>query len=391
MSSRREGLRNPSRTISDDIAGGEPAPQQREPQWGNKNQDDLEEEEERVSGPQQPAQNEGFDTPNTEDEEYELLRQQVARMRRAREMQSMRDELAGLAPTSYVSIDGTDLPSRGRKRAASEETAEERFLRSIKLDNAPKFSGKDLKDLQRFDTGWKNIWRGRSTASADHWDARTRLAGQRLTGDAAFHWSRHEEVCTSWESFIDFLRGTVVDPEVQLAENLQILARKEQGPDQKVNTLYQEALELLDTIPERTHEEWKAWTFLLMLRPLIRSRLLREKHEVRNISSVLASALRHEQAIQLEERSTPRNPRPTGSSYAPSGASQKRPRYERREEKQSSDIQSTTEKKTVTIDTRPECFNCGKRGHKRAECRSAPKGGAGEKHASRHDGSQAKK
>lgn len=298
-------------------------------------------------------------------ERYRELQARVKRRRIAREIRAMEDELEGRVPDVDVEIEGTALPVRRRKRRASDESDEERFLRSIKPDSTATFAGKSTKELQQFDAAWRNVFRGRMHYPPAVWDARVRIAGQRLRAKAAFEWSRDTKVYYSWEEFISFLRDSISDPRVRMAESLQQLARKEQGDRQKVSDLLQETLELLDDVPERSHEEWRAWTFLLMLRPTLRGRVLADHKEITSIDQVSVTAQRHEQTLQLEEKAERARTRIAATPYAPHAGSSasKRARIDKREEKATN---------TGSLEARSfseiVCHNCGKKGHKSTTC-----------------------
>ena len=119
----------------------------------------------------------------------------------------MQRELAGEDPGVDVEIEGVSLPVRKRRRNSSDvtESSERSFLRGLKMSETPSFHGKSQRELQTFNIGWKNIFRGRESASASVWTDRINIVGQRLRGDVAVAWNRNKEVYTSWEQFINFL------------------------------------------------------------------------------------------------------------------------------------------------------------------------------------------
>ena len=252
-------------------------------------------------GAQRPEHSEP--DPDTEiDRERAELIELVRVQRKQQEIEALRQELAGENPGIDVEIDGVSLPTRKRRRGSSDtqEHRETTFLRSLKMADCPLFHGKSQKELQNFNIGWKNIFRGRENVEPRLWTERINLVGQRLRGDAAIAWNRNKEVYTSWEQFIAWLRTTLADPAVRMAEALQTLYRFNQGENQKVRELMIEIERLEEDIPEMTEEVRKAWILLLAIKPEIRTSVLSEHKDITSREQVLASAARHEQALALE-------------------------------------------------------------------------------------------
>ena len=245
------------------------------------------------------------------------------------------------------------------------------------MSECPTFHGKSQKELQTFNVGWKNIFRGREDASTEAWIDRINLAGQRLRGNAAMSWNRNKEVYTTWDQFVRFLRTTLADPAVRMAEALQTLYRKQQKEHQKVHELLAEIEALEEDIPEMTEEVRKAWILLLAVKPEIRTRILSEHKEVTSREQVLASAARHEQALALEATTKARDSRSTSGQSRVyftskshesrnSNATQHNNRKPEDVVANSKEVRTTVEKETGNKG--PKCFKCHKFGHTSFQC-----------------------
>ena len=325
----------------------------------------------------------------SEDEEVERRHAEIlARVRRQRqllEIQAMEQELAGEQPDLDVAIEGLGLPARGRKRRVSDDETETSFLRSLKLSDTPTFSGKSMKDLQRFDIGWKNIFRMNRDVSPEAWETRINLAGQRLRDTAAQAWNRTSERYTSWSSFVAFLRTVVADPAVRMAESLQTLAMKQQRESQSVRELVAEIEELEDNIPEMTKEVREAWTLLLAMKPELRMRVLSEHKEITSRDQVLLTAQRHENAMKHEASSRARTVHSTAGAGAPFKSYSHKSHESRTSDKYTKKYvekaEKTTEKKQRSEG--PICYNCKKPGHKLFQCDKPKRNRSVEKHHER--------
>jgi hypothetical protein len=325
-----------------------------------------------------------------EEDEHAVLTRLVRARRKEQEVEAMRAELAGEVPEVPVEIDGVSLPVLKRKRVASDEeaTRERDFLRSLKLADCPVFHGKSQRELQDFNIRWKNVFRGRLNVPPRFWTERINLVGQRLKGDAAVAWNRNDEVYTSWDQFLAFLRTTLADPAVRMAEALQALYRFEQGENQKVRELLIEIERLEEDIPPMSEEERKAWVLLLAVKPAIRTSVLSEHKEITSREQVLASAARHKQAAALET-ATQRKTR--NETHAP-----RIPHAERTQGKttttpivQSSGRRIEEQTSTRVVNKTPvgpalpirpgsgiKCFKCQGYGHVQATCPNNRFGGA---------------
>ena len=255
------------------------------------------------AGPAAPSRTPSPTVDEDTDEEHAELLRQVRAQRKQKEIEALKAELAGEDPAVDVEIPGVSLPIRKHRRHSSDadESSERAFLRSLKLSDTPVFHGKSQRELQTFNIGWKNIFRGHETAKPKYWTARINLVGQRLRGDAAVAWFKNKETYVSWETFLNFLRTTLADPAVRMAEALQALYSFKQGEHQRVRELVTEIERLEEDIPEMSEEVRKAWILLLAVKPATRTSVLSEHKEITSREQVLASASRHEQAQSLED------------------------------------------------------------------------------------------
>ena len=308
------------------------------------------------------------------------LQRQVRVQRQQREIEAMQRELAGEDPGVDVEIEGVSLPVRKRRRNSSDvtESSERSFLRGLKMSETPSFHGKSQRELQTFNIGWKNIFRGRESASVSVWTDRINIVGQRLRGDAAVAWNRNKEVYTSWEQFINFLRTTLADSAVRMAEALQTLYSFQQGEKQKVQELLIEIERLEEDISEMSEEVRKAWILLLAIKPEIRTSVLSEHKEITSREQVLASAARHEQAQSLEAATKSKAPKhesnATRSALAPktherssTTATQSGPR--RVEEYTHTRVAERSTAPSLQQNSRgPQCYKCNGFGHMQGNC-----------------------
>lgn len=359
-------------------------------------EDDEEDEPERPKEPDLDAE--------LEQERAELM-EAVRRRRKIQEIEALRQELDGEDPSVDVQIEGVSLPFRKRRRNSSdpEETRERAFIRSLKMSDCPTFHGKTQRELQNFNIGWKNIFRGREDVDPQLWTERINMVGQRLRGDAAVAWNRNDEKYTSWAQFISWLRTTLADPAVRMAEALQTLYRFNQGEHQKVRELLIEIERLEEDIPEMTEEVRKAWILLLAVKPEIRTSVLSEHKEITSRDQVLASASRHEQALALEVATKPRShrqetrhetrhevrhethatrtPHPPRAQERSSTSSTQAAATPRRVEEiiQTRSVSRTPDITPATASTpmeKVQCYNCKLFGHFSTKCPGGKAGGA---------------
>jgi hypothetical protein len=320
--------------------------------------------------------------------ELEILREQVRLLREEREIQALRDELAGEEPEFPVEIPGTTLPIRKRRRGESDVEAqrEEQFLRSLERRETPAFKGESQKELSSFLVGWDNIFKGRRDVPQEFWRERILRAGVRLRGDAAVAWKAlGEDIPVDWRSFETFLRGTLSDPAVRMAEALQTLYRLEQRSDQTVKELEYEIESLEQDIPEMTEEEKRAWILLLALKPTLRTSVLSEHKDITSRSQVMASAARHEQALALEH-ATNKGKGSRGESHAQRSelaSKLKEKKFPYAPLSQASSVSKRTEEsvssrgsgeRTSSVSQSDiaqfECYYCGGKGHTKVRCPS---------------------
>lgn len=295
--------------------------------------------------------------------EKEALEEQIREKRLREELINLRLEAGGTTPTQYVEVSGTQLPNR--KRAASSQEAPA-SLKQLKLATPPTFDGKSIRGLQNYDVGWKAHFKAMPRVASDAYAGRIAHAATYLTGIAIQAWVREDKEYDTWEDYIKFLRSTVADPATRKSEALLSLAAKKQGPSQSVRDLLAEIEQLEEDIPKMSEDERKAWVLLNALSPALRAEVIRENKEITSREQVLASAQRHEEITKsrvkaesfrppLATTTTTRRWTPATSSRVAANPPKPNPNERRREP------------------FGGECYNCGKKGHRKQDCRSAKK------------------
>lgn len=329
-------------------------------------EDDLEEGASVLSGRDTPAPSIGGveDLENLR-MEAERLRGEIAARRLREDIQNLRIEAAGGTPGQYVDIPGTQLPSR--KRAATSQGSSE-ALKQLKLATPPSFDGKSIKGLQKYDNGWKAHFRAMPRVAEDDYGARIAGAATHLSGVAMQAWVRETREFDRWEDFIQFLRSTISDPATRKSEALMSLATKRQKTEQSVRDLLAEIEQLEEDIPPMSEEERKAWTLLNALTPALRAEVIRDNKEITSREQVLASAQRHEEISRAKTKAeSPREPRQPQFKKNGGGSTPNRGRPAPKPQGDSS------KGKEIRPPFTGDCYNCGKKGHKERDCRSAPK------------------
>ena len=346
--------------------------------------------------PEEDEQRDSRASPDREDEEasldelYDLYRERVRRKRRLAEIESMKEELAGIDPTIPVEVEGTTLPTRKRLAGLDPETS---YRRQFKYGDPPTFYGKNVKELQTYITGWKNIFRAAPEIADDAYEQRIADAAVFLRGIAAQAWERNTKTFRKWDEYHQFLKGIIADPAVRQSEALVQLATKKQGEKQSVRDLLAEVENLEQDIPPMTDEERRAWTLLNALKPALRTEVIRENREIKSREAVLISAQRHEEILkhQAKSESQPSSSTPSkraaGASQAKSTAS---PSDDAKDEKKRKEKTTIPSSNTSSNASGSRCFNCGKRGHIARHCRRPPKEDSGVSAESEHATSKEK-
>ena len=280
------------------------------------------------------------------DELYARMIERVKRKRRLAEIESMKEELAGGDPTNPVEIEGTTLPARKRTAVLGSDGT---LLKHMKPGELPHFSGKSVKELQTYVTGWKNYFRALEPVADDAYERRIAFAATHLKGTAAQAWERNEKSYYKWDEYHLFLKGVVADPAVRKSEALVQIAAKRQGDKQSVRELLAEIENLEQDIPPMTDEERRAWTLLNALKPALRTEVIRENREITSREAILISAQRHEEILKHQAKSESQ-PSQSASSKRGAGASRtksttsagKAPKDERRTKEKTSSTSSLT-------------------------------------------------
>lgn len=301
----------------------------------------------------------------TFEERYARLRALVVAKRqrenREKELEAMELELAGQIPRNPVLIEGVAYPSH--KRNASSEAYGHSSIR-LKMADPPTFSGKNIKELQTFEIEWSIRNKADGPFTPTEWVERIQKVATYLKGTAAISWVRHKDPIVTWDEFITFCKGIILDPTNRMSNALLSLAFKKQGDGQGARAFLDEVEALERDIPELSAEERDAWFLLNRLRPDIRTEVMRENKEIRSREQVLAAAQRQEELTRQKsrqersERTYTPGRRSSGTSTHTRRTTEVRGAGEQKEKKE------TTEKTISSV----VCYKCGEEGHKSFQC-----------------------
>ncbi|KIW26593.1 uncharacterized protein PV07_09675 [Cladophialophora immunda] len=272
-------------------------------------------------------------------------------------------ELAGETPRNPVRIEGAAYPSH--KRNASSDVHGHSSTR-LKMAEPPTFSGKNIKELQTFEIEWSIRNKADGPFTPSEWVERIQKVATYLKGTAAISWVRHKDPINTWDEFIAFCKGIILDPTNRMSNALLSLAFKKQGDNQGARAFLDEVEALERDIPELSAEERDAWFLLNRLRPDIRTEVMRENKEIRSREQVLAAAQRQEELSRQKTRQE-RSER----SYTPGRRSSGTPTHTKRTtEHRVSTEGHQREKKDTTEETTSSiiCYKCGRPGHKAYQC-----------------------
>lgn len=378
----------PSTRNADRSASTEAGPAaRREPERERVGTEDTEDSER----PATPNPIEDIDDTVALRQRHAALRAQLTRKRLEREIQDMEDEVEGREPTQYIEIEGTMLPAR--KRSSSVTGSEDASLaKYIKLAQPPRFDGKSIERLLKYDRGWRKLFRTMPSIAEDEYASRIRYAASFLEDRAEEAWDRDNPELTQWADYITYLKGVVANPAIRKSQAFLRLAETKQQANQSVRDLLNKIEAIEGEIPSMTEDERKAWVLLNSLSPALRAEVMHEHKEILSREQVLSSAQRHEEVIKQRAKSeaSTRAGNSTPSSRS-SVSLPPRPRTvvaPKTQEKTS----STTEKKEELATTKGSgsrfpgtCHNCGKPGHMARVCRAPKKRSSGETHAKDDD------
>ena len=156
-----------------------------------------------------------------------VLLQQVREMRLRQQNALLEAELTGEIGSEVVLIKGLPVPIRvqvaGHKHRLSGHDDQINAIKRIQGANV-KYAGKSLKELQDFNTLWRNKFAtaefgGRYPRVSD--TARIAIALASLEGITTYQWSKKTEPektsYATWDSYIVYLRTLIADPENRLA------------------------------------------------------------------------------------------------------------------------------------------------------------------------------
>lgn len=303
---------------------------------------------------------------NEEEEERELqeLEAEVRRKERQHRIRVLRARLQ--EPSSEASSQASS--SRRRHQSTSAERSRSPKSR-VRAKDPPTYSGKDTRELDDFDLGWKAYM-----FAIDLSEKRAiRLATSYLRDRALRAWNTHLQqdspVPERWEDLIRFLRDMVVDPANRIATASLRLKGMSQSAGQSV-TDFANAIEQVERdLPETMDEsQRRAWALLTGLRPEIRSELLRPGTKILNREQVLSDARAVEQSLRqsrvgASDTLAHRPPRQASNKKYKDNRDEKREQYPQQEKSNSSTFVKGSFNKQG-------CWNCGKLGHLSKDCRS---------------------
>src|ERR1700761_2378898 len=309
---------------------------------------------------------------------YTEMKRRLANKRMQDELEAMEAELEGREPTQYVEVAGTTLPTR--KRRHSQGTEETNLSKYIKLAPPPRFDGKSLEGLRKYELGWNKIFKTMPIIADDAYAPRILLAATFLEDRAEEAWDRPHPPCNTWTEYITLLKGVVADPVTRKSEALIRLAAVKQSSDQSVRELLRRIETIETDIPPMSEDVRKAWIYLNALSPNIRALVMHEHKEITSREQVLASAQRHEDVIKQETRAQkerargtqppaapppPSPPKKNSQQHRPRGAFKPRDETTTQEEKTPKEPAEAQKPRTFGA-----CYNCGKKGYIAKFCRS---------------------
>jgi hypothetical protein len=303
--------------------------------------------------------------------------------RQQQAIEDMEKELAGEQPEFRAAIPEF-APAQSRKRPSSPSGEVSSSKRPLERPRPPpEFSGKDIADLDTFDAACRAYFEATEVTKASHM---IRVAATYLTGNPRMAWSRKrpDQSSMTWDEFIVYLKSLIADPANALANASKRLKDIRLAKGQKVRDFREQIEQLERDVPEQTKEVREAWTFLNSLSPELRREVLREQKTITSRDQVSASAQRFEEIAEMEARRKPedREEKPSKPRDTPASGKQQAGKTQARSA--SSGTGKSKTPKTLV------CFNCGKKGHKADECRSAPKAKS-EDNESKKDSKDSKK
>jgi hypothetical protein len=299
---------------------------------------------------------------------FERLKALIFQRRQQQAIEDMERELAGEEPAFRATIPDFTL-AQGQKRPASPSMEDAPRRRPSNCPKTPPtFSGKDIAELDTFDVAFRAYFEATGLKKTPE---QIQLAATYLTDNPQKAWARKRPDLSSmtWDKFIVYLKSLLADPANAMANASKRLKDIRLAKGQKVRD-FREAIEQLERdIPEQTKEVRDAWSFLNSLSPDLRREVLREQKTITSRDQISASAQRFEELAEMEARRKPEEKEKESSNSKPKDtpASGKRGAGKGRAKGSSSSTDKSKASKSL------ECFNCGKLGHKAAECRSAPK------------------
>jgi hypothetical protein len=331
-----------------------------------------------------PDAEEGLQTPVPENPElssiearHRALVAQVKARRLQEEIEALEEEATGHTPSRLVAIEGVSLPTRKRPIDAVYDSV---MPKQIKLSNPPTFAGKNHKELQSYEVGWKNQFRAMPTIPDDEYATRIATAATYLTHTAAEAWARNTTRYHKWDDYMKFLRSIIADPETRKSIALLQLQTKTQRTGQSVRALLGEVENLESDIPKLTEEERSAWAFLNALSPELRTEVIRENKEIKTREQVVASAQRHEEmtkqrklqedaATSKPKTSTLPSPAPSRGAYGSRGGRGSFLGRSKDKGKEKEKDEKEVKASTSSTGAFPgKCHHCGKVGHKAYKC-----------------------
>lgn len=306
--------------------------------------------------------------PSTSERHAEL-RKLVAQKRQLEEIKQMEAELRGETPDAPVDVPGTSMPIRKRSATSSQGNNPAKY---VKLGQPKQYSGKDLGELQDYDTSWK-LQFAAMPGMQDLNDAdRINIAATSLTDIAASTWARNEEPVETWAEFIALLRNIVQDPANRMMEALIKIRKKQQREGQTVRELYEELAQLRRDIPVLGEEQTRAWELLLALRPQIRIEVLRQLPRIENEEQVLRAAQRQAE-LDRQTAQYSKAPKKEGSG-TPGKPSTPKVFGKRPATSKPAGQAGKSETRERPTPGSVVCYNCDKKGHISRDCPEEKKG-----------------
>ena len=295
--------------------------------------------------------------PPTEtlDERHTRLLRETEMLKKQRECEEMQRLIDGRPPV--------DTPSIGATALAPLSQDHERRIQ-IRAARPATFKGKDLKEYEEYEASWKVQLAAQQIEGLKA----ISLAATYLEDDAQKAWVHEDNKPVDWTEYLQWCRNIVSDPQNRLSHALQALKRLQQTT-QSTREMWIKLKGIKRDIPDMQEKEKDAWDLLSILTPEVRDRVLTDHDDIKTPDQVLLSAKKYED--RKKERSYMK--REFSDDQPSRGPFRKRtqisePKKDRVRKPGFFTKEREARAKQEKEQARFSCYNCGRSGHKKADC-----------------------